>query len=99
MDVFEVEISLWGKWKREDTGDVYTFTPCPYPDKKFQDLQEGIVQTPDNRTFLLGFQIFEKNEKAMLQIVKNVYEIRKMNGGSMILVDGIGKEISFTVQK
>ncbi len=99
MDIFEVEISLWGKWKRHDTGEVYSFSPGPYPDKKFQNLQEAIVQTPDNRACLLGFNLFEKDEKAMLQIVNNVYEIRQMNNESMILVDGVGKEITFTSEK
>lgn len=99
MDIFEVEISLWGKWKRDDTGEVYTFSAGPYPDKKFQDLQEAIVETPNNRMYLLGFQVFEQDEKAMLQIVNNVYEIKQMNGQSMVLVDGVGKEISFTPQK
>jgi hypothetical protein len=98
MDTFDVEISLWGKWKREDTGEIYTFSPGPYPDKKFQDLQEAIVETPNKQTFLVGFQVFEQDEKAMLQIVNNVYEIRQMNGQSMVLVDGVGKEIPFTPQ-
>ncbi len=99
MDIFEVEVSLWGKWKREDTGEVYSFSPGPYPDKKFQDLQEAILQTPDNRAFLVGFNVFEKDEKPMLQIVNNVYEIREMNTESMTLIDVVGKEISFTSEK
>ncbi len=99
MDIFEVEVGLWGKWKREDTGEVYSFSPGPYPDKKFQDLQEAILQTPDNRAFLVGFNVFEKDEKPMLQIVNNVYEIREMNADSMTLIDVVGKEISFTSEK
>lgn len=99
MDIFEVEVGLWGKWKREDTGEVYSFSPGPYPDKKFQDLQEAILQTPDNRAFLVGFNVFEKDEKPMLQIVNNVYEIREMNTDSMTLIDVVGKEISFTSEK
>lgn len=99
MNIFEVEMDLWGKWKRDDTGEVYSFSPGPYPDRKFQDLQEAILQTPDNRTFLVGFNLFEQDEKPMLQIVNNVYEIRQMNNRSMILVDGVGKEISFTPEE
>ncbi|MDQ2657481.1 MAG: hypothetical protein M3Y60_08680 [Bacteroidota bacterium] len=99
MDIFEVEVSLWGKWKRDDTGEVYSFSPGPYPDKKFQDLQEAILQTPDNRAYLVGFNVFEQDEKAMLQIVNNVYEIRQMSTQSMVLIDGIGKEIFFTPEK
>ncbi len=99
MDIFEVEVGLWGKWKRQGTGEVYSFSPGPYPDKKFQDLQEAILQTPDNRAFLVGFNVFEKDEKPMLQIVNNVYEIREMNTDSMTLIDVVGKEISFTSEK
>jgi hypothetical protein len=99
MDIYDVEIGLWGRWKRDDTGEMYTFSPGPYPDRKFQDLQEAIVETPNNRAFLIGFRVFEKDEKAMLQIVNNAYEIRQVNDRSMILVDGIGKEISFTSER
>lgn len=99
MNLDEIEFNLWRKWKRNDTGDAYTFIPAPYPDERAEGFQTALLQTHDNRTFNIGFKIFEKEDKAMLQIVDAVYEIKRMDGRSMTLADSGGSEISFTAQK
>jgi hypothetical protein len=99
MNIDEIELNLWRKWKRNDTGDAYTFIPAPYPDKRAKGFQTALLETHDNRTFQVGFKVFENENKAMLQIVDVVYEIRGMDGKLMILIDGAGAEIHLTAQR
>lgn len=103
MNIEEFEINLWRKWKRNDTGDTYSFLPGQYDNENFKDFQMGLLVTDDNRTFKIGFKIYAENNKAMLQIVDAVYEIKRIDGrikpATMVLIDNLNKEINFTEEK
>jgi len=103
MSIESFEVNLWRKWKRNDTGDTYAFVPGQYDNEQFKDFQTALMVTVDKKTFKIGFKVYEENNKAMLQIVDAVYEIKRIDGKSkpatMILIDSLKKEIHFTEEK
>lgn len=104
MIIEEFEINFWGKWRRDDTGDSYSFVPGQYDNENFKDFQTGLLVSADKKkTFKIGFKIYQENNKAMLQIVDSVYEIKRIDRrtkpATMVLLDSLNKEINFTEEK
>lgn len=98
MTLKEVEIQVWRKWTRQDNKFNYGFIPASYDDERAGNMEFGLLITPDNRTFKIGFKVFKEDEKINLQIVDEIYEIKHISLNSpvtMRLIDSHNNEILF----
>lgn len=95
----EFEVLLWATyWHNKDNKEIYNFLPSKYDNEKFTDFKFCLL-LKDDREFKVGYKIYEENNKPILQILDEKFQIKIINKESspntMILIDENNAEIQF----